>query len=107
MTKKQNTELEQKLCEILLQEVYKLRRAHLEVKPLSRNDKTGLEITYGKMYESPELSFSILKQLSELFGTNEIDVDDYSYGGCETCDYGSDYGHTIQVYNPTKNWPEV
>jgi hypothetical protein len=98
------TDLETDLWDILLQEKY---YAHLDIEPLSRNDKTGLEITYGRMYESPELSFSILKQLSELFGTDEIDVDDYSYSGCESCDYGSDYGHTIQVYNPTKNWPEV
>lgn len=65
--------------------------------------KEAFEIEWGDMYERPELSFASLKRLSEIFGTEEIDVDQYSNGGCESCDYGSDYGHTIQIYNPTKN----
>ncbi len=68
---------------------------------------TGFQIEYGQMYESPELSFALLMELSELFGTKEIDVDNYSREGCESCDYGSDYGHTIQIYNPTKNVKEM
>jgi hypothetical protein len=70
----------------------------------------GFEIEYGKRDSgvSPSLSFSKLKSLSELFGTDEIDVDDYcNSGGCDTCDYGSDFGHTIQIYNPTLNVEEM
>jgi len=67
----------------------------------------GFELEYGKMYESPQLNFSELKGLSELFGTDEIDVDNYGSCGCDTCDYGSDYGHTIQIFNPTKNVDEM
>ena len=76
---------------------------HCKVKKIDR----GYEISYGYMYESPNLSFAILMKLSELFGTEEIDVDDFAYGGCDTCDYGSCYGHEIQVYNPTKNVSEM
>lgn len=62
-----------------------------------------------RMYEAPEINFSFLMELSETFGTREIDVDNYSTNneGCETCDYGSCYGHTVQVLNPTRNYPEV
>lgn len=65
-------------------------------------NRGGFEIEYGAEYMAPELNFEILMGLSEMFGTKEIDVDDYSISGCETCDWGSDYGHTIQIYNPTK-----
>ncbi len=64
-------------------------------------------ITYGQMYESPVLNFASLVKLSELFGTQDIDVDDYGYSGCESCDYGSDYGHEISIKNITKNIEEV
>ena len=63
---------------------------------------TGFEIKYGAMYGRPELNLPTLMKLVELFGTEKIDVNDYAIGGCETCDYGSDYGHTITVLNPTK-----
>lgn len=78
--------------------------SHIRVDKLGESD---IEITYGQMYESPELNFSTLKELSEVFGTDKIDVDHYAEGGCESCDYGSDYGHTIQIYNPTKNVEEA
>ena len=58
------------------------------------------------MYGAPTLSFGKLKKLSDLFGTDKIDVDNYGEKGCETCDYGSSYGHTIQVSDLTKNVPE-
>lgn len=67
----------------------------------------GFELQYGQEYSSPNLSFEKLLGLSELFGTKAIDVDDYATQGCETCDFGSDYGHTIQIYEPTKNVEEM
>jgi hypothetical protein len=67
----------------------------------------GYEISYGSMYESPELSFAMLCKLSELFGTKSVDVDNYSSSGCESCDYGSDYGHTIQICKITENADEL
>lgn len=67
----------------------------------------GFEIDFTEMYEAPKLSFKMMQELSTLFGTKEIDFDDVSQGGCETCDYGSKYGYTIQVYKATQNIPEV
>jgi hypothetical protein len=69
----------------------------------SKRGRYGFVITAGNMYDAPDMNFTILKAIGEFFGTDEVDVDDYSFGGCESCDYGSDYGHEIQVYNPTKN----
>lgn len=60
----------------------------------------GYELTIGQEYNAPACGFKQLKQLAEMFGTDEIDVDNYAHSGCETCDYGSEYGHTIQIYSP-------
>ncbi len=74
-----------------------------EVTKITRGFFTGYEIRYGCMYDRPEISFSILKTLSMMFGTDEIDVDDYSQGGCESCDYG----HEIQILSPTLRLDEL
>jgi hypothetical protein len=97
-------DLQEEIVQILNAGEYGLDHASFEIKfDQRKKGEVSLHIVYGAMYDRPTLGFAQLKALSELFGTDEIDVDDYSYGGCESCDYGSDYGHTIQIYNPTKN----
>ena len=66
-------------------------------------DNNHLRIKIGKMYESPNLSFAKLLEISKIFGTTNIDVDSYNMSGCESCDYGSDYGHNIDIRDATKN----
>lgn len=66
-----------------------------------RKAGSGYAISYGMMYEAPELNTDRLMRLVELFGTKKIDVDNYRNSGCESCDYGSDYGHEIEVMEPT------
>jgi hypothetical protein len=57
-----------------------------------------VEIVISCMYESPSPTLSVLKQLFEFFETDNINDDDhFSYSGCETCDYGSEYGYTLTV----------
>lgn len=61
-----------------------------------KNDTVRLTIK--KMYERPGLSFAKLKALSEFFETENInDPDNFGHGGCETCDYGSCYGFTLEI----------
>jgi hypothetical protein len=79
------------------------RDCHLEVGTI----EDGYEITYGCMYSSPSLDFGKLVKLSKLFGTENIDVDNYSRRGCDSCDWGSDYGHTIQIREITENGDEL
>ena len=68
----------------------------------------GVEIVYTNSSEAPELTFEMLKSLSDYFGTVEIDVDNSinEPGYCDTCDWGSRYGYSIQIYKITKNFPE-
>ena len=65
----------------------------------------GFEIRFTAMYESPPLTFETLKGLGGHFGTDRIDVDHISEGGFDSYDYGSCYGHAIQVYGATRNIP--
>jgi hypothetical protein len=67
------------------------------------NEKFSFE--YGAMYNAPPLGYAQLRALAEHFGTEKIDTESFSRGGCETCDHGSDYGHEIIVEGATKNLP--
>jgi hypothetical protein len=57
-----------------------------------------VRITLKRMYDAPGLTFTHLMKLSEFFGTTHInDPDRFSNGGCDTCDYGSSYGFTLEI----------
>jgi len=61
-----------------------------------------VDIVTTKMYDYVEVSFEQLTLLSELFGTRKINLGDReSWGGCETCDYGSKYQLTIHLNDVT------
>ncbi len=79
--------------------------AHIQCRKLAN----WYEVTVGKMYSAPciVVNLSNLMKLSEMFGTEKIDVDNYANAGCDTCEYGSDYGHTFQIYEPTKRVDEL
>lgn len=67
-----------------------------------------IKIYNSSMYECPQVQFNELKSLSELFGSEDIhtDMDYLVEKGCETCDYGSNYGYELSIVNPTKNIEE-
>lgn len=73
---------------------------HLEI--INLNDEL-ISFEIGDMYSAPDLNYNHLKQLADFYGTTKIDVNGYANSGCETCDYGSNYGHHIEIKNPTKN----
>jgi hypothetical protein len=57
-----------------------------------------IDIQMSSMYDPPCLSFALLMAMADFFGTRNINDDDrYSSSGCETCDYGSDYGFTLTI----------
>lgn len=49
-------------------------------------------------YNTIELTFGHLKEVSEFFGTDSINVEPEENSGCETCDYGSSYGFNMEVW---------
>lgn len=67
---------------------------HCEV---DENSPACVRLTIGQMYEPPGLNLDKLLQLADFFGTKNIDDERFANGGCESCDYGSDYGFTLVV----------
>lgn len=61
---------------------------------ITRNG-SGWNIEMSRMYEYLNLPLMRLIDLSEFFGSKNINDSRYSFGGCETCDYGSSY--TIEL----------
>jgi len=66
-----------------------------------KSSKKKVVIEIKQMYEFVPCGFKQLKGLSELFGTDDINVDSDHFNGCETCDYGSSYEHTFYITNAT------
>jgi hypothetical protein len=75
---------------------------HTKWEPVRVGDDGVLTLKLHRMYESPALSAEKLMAMCDMFGTRKIEVDGYAQGGCESCDYGSQYGHEIEVRGPTK-----
>lgn len=63
----------------------------------------GCDIVFGKMYDPPSINLHHLNAIGLLFGTDDVTVNGYELAGCETCDFGSDYGHTINVRQVTNH----
>lgn len=64
------------------------------------------EFEWAEMYSPPSLSYKILRDLVEFFGTEEIDTSDtISEDWCETCDFGSKYGFCVVIEHATRNNP--
>ena len=51
-------------------------------------------------YDSPPFNSGVIFALCEAFETKKIDSDQFSYRGCETCDYGSSYGYDLTITLP-------
>lgn len=77
-------------------ELWGVNRQDVTIKCAKSDGKAA--ITLSAMYEPPGLTFAQLKRLSEFFETENINDDDkFSHGGCDTCDYGSEYGFTLTI----------
>lgn len=66
---------------------------NIHIEPIAN----GWEIKCWNMYSPGELGYRHLKMVATLFGTDNVDLDNFEEGGCESCDYGSRYGFTVQV----------
>lgn len=65
-------------------------------------EKKTCTVSISKMYQGlgKLVSFKALSKLSELLGTDEIDLENESYHeGCESCDWGSEHSVDIVCKN--------
>lgn len=76
---------------------------------LEKTGNNSVKITYSAMYYNPvDNLFNFGLDLVELFGTKAIDFDEkINHEGCETCDYGSDYGQLFVINKITKNMDNI
>ena len=64
---------------------------------LNKSDR--VEVTVSASYEAPTCGFSQMKKIAEFFDVENIDINDsFAYKGCDTCDFGSEYGFTMQIF---------
>lgn len=56
-----------------------------------------IDVRVQQMYKFVDISFATLKKLSEVFGTDNIDINNWSSRGCDTCDYDSCYAVEFNI----------
>ena len=65
-----------------------------------------IKIKLSQMYEAPEPRLGTLKLLNavaEAAGMRDVNTEEICDPGCETCDYGSEYGHEFFCFNPRES----
>lgn len=73
-------------------ELFKEER-ETEIETIFSTDE--LRVTVSQMYNFVEVDFKKMKAIGEFFETENLNVENDSYPGCETCDYGSSYQMTF------------
>ena len=86
-------EIEKKFKEIFL---CKSAYSYFKVEVVENTNKKVV-IIIQQMYEYIECNFSHLLKVSAFFETKHINDEKDWHGGCETCDYGSNYKITLVI----------
>lgn len=90
MTKKEKEQMIEAVRSVFSDETYS---PEIRIDIWQNQNIVNVEVS--RMYEFLPLTFAHLKKLAVIFGTERFAVDQDSYKGCETCDYGSKYTHTF------------
>lgn len=70
-----------------------------------REDGEYIHIIVSNMYEPPRFKTPLsfiegMMEIAKLCGKTELTIDyEISHSGCETCDYGSEYGYEFKAWN--------
>ena len=67
---------------------------------IDRHEPGRIIVMFQNMYEFANCTFGTLCAVGEFFGTDRVNVIDESrnvWGGCDTCDYGSQYYFELEV----------
>lgn len=92
-------EFEEKIYEVVKGDSYEKPTVKVRVPYGVQGD--CLEIVVEQMYEYVKMGFATLQAISDILGTEKIDIySQDSRGGCDTCDYGSSYEITLRAYEP-------
>lgn len=92
-------ELEEKIYAAIVGDSYE--KPTVKVRVPYGTQGSCLEIVVEQMYEYVKMGFPTLQAISDILGTEKIDIySQDSRGGCDTCDYGSSYEITLRAYDP-------
>jgi hypothetical protein len=81
-------EFEEKIYEVVKGDSYEKPSVKVTVPYGTQGDCLDIEIA--QMYEYVKMGFPTLQTISDILGTEKIDIySQDSRGGCDTCDYGS------------------
>lgn len=91
------TRFEKSIKDIFLEGLDNDYRKYADIKVDINIHKDFYIIEVYQMYEYLPMDFSIMLKLKDLFQTENFNINQWSASGCETCDYGSRYTHSIKV----------
>lgn len=58
----------------------------------------NIELRIAAEYRAPKLRFEDINRLAEFFDTMNVETNsEFGSSGCDTCDYGSEYGYYLYV----------
>lgn len=99
-------EIVEKVTEIVTSNPDNYDWRETEIKVHRFNDEY-IELSIAQMYERPQLRFEDINKLAKFFDTMNIETgSEFGSGGCESCDWGSEYGFTLYV-SPGDPYREV
>lgn len=94
MNQPSNEEIETEMKRIWGNAEYDERLDNVKVE----RSKKHVDIQLSSMYHKPGLTFSQIEQIAAFFNTKNVETEsEFSYSGCESCDYGSSYGFVLRV----------
>jgi len=73
------------------EEVYEFLDFFVDVE----ESRDSLTVKVWQMYDYLPMNFKVMTRIAEAIGTSDFNVNQWSFSGCETCDYGSRYEHEI------------
>ena len=77
---------------------------NISVEPENYYGKPSVRLTFGKMYEPPEMGREEWQRVADYFGGSDVVRESFSKGGSDQSgDWGSNYGYDVYVLNPTKH----
>lgn len=75
---------------------------HMQIEVSFFEETGNIRIVATTQYSQIKLRYSMLETLqkiSKFTDRPEVDVNEYAVTGCETCDFGSEYGYTFLARN--------
>lgn len=104
MKQEQLSQLEDEVTEVIraTDEYLSRLRVTATFVPARKGNGGEIRVTVSTQYEYIIVNLPLMLELAKIFKTMEYKVNNWSQGGCETCDYGSKYVHEFSFPEPAE-----